>query len=76
MNGGVKWRSFVWNGGLVGVDLSVGEGGRVLLAGRLVERTDVNVFVSQAVELRLIHRGGLKLLEESKQRSDLIRSVF
>lgn len=60
----------------MGVDLSVGEGGRVLLAGRLVERTDVNVFVSQAVELRLIHRGGLKLLEESKQRSDLIRSVF
>lgn len=28
------------------------------------ERTDVNVFVSRAVEFRLIHRGGLELLED------------
>lgn len=45
---------------------------RALERGRLVERTDVNVFESQAVVFRLIHRSDLN----SKQRSILIRSAF
>lgn len=46
------------------------------MARRLAEGTDVNVFVSQAVEFRLIHRGSLESWRSSKQRSDLIRSVL
>lgn len=45
---------------------------RTLERGRLVERTDVNVFESQAVVFRLIHRSDLI----SKQRSVLISSAF
>lgn len=52
------------NGGLV-------EGGK-----KTAEGTGVNVFVSQAGEFRLIRRGGLESWRSSKQRSELIGSVF
>lgn len=41
-----------------------------------MEGTGVNVFVSQAGEFRLIRRGGLESWRSSKQRSELIGSVF
>lgn len=41
-------------------------GGLVGGARRLAEGTDVNVFVSQAVEFRLIHRSSLESWKCSK----------